>query len=61
VWPLVADDGQARCPTCDGPLTDLGPRGRLHEIVVEERSGTEIMRFPLEAGSPVIVGRGRSL
>ena len=61
VWPLVTDYGQARCPTCDEALTELGPRERLHEIVVEERSGAEIMRFPLEAGSPVIVGRGLTI
>lgn len=61
VWPLVTDRGQARCPTCDYSLIKLGPRERLHEIVVEQRSGAEIMRFPLEAGSPVIVGRGKTL
>jgi hypothetical protein len=62
VLPVVTNRGEPRCPTCAGELTDLGPRRRFHEIVVEDASsGDEIMRFPLEADSPVIVGRGRSL
>jgi hypothetical protein len=61
VWPVMTDYGQARCPTCDEPLTDLGRRKRLHEIVVAERSGAEIIRFPMETGTPVLVGRGRTI
>ena len=61
VWPVVTDHGQARCPTCDEPLTELGPRKRIYEIVAAERSGAEIMRFPLEAGTPVLVGRGLTI
>jgi FHA domain len=62
VLPVVTIRGEPRCPTCSGELTDLGPRTRIHEIVVAESgSGDEIMRFPLEADSPVIVGRGGSL
>jgi hypothetical protein len=62
VLPLVTSNGHALCPTCDEPLADLGRRPRVHEIVVEDRmSGAEIMRFPLEADTPVVVGRGLSL
>jgi hypothetical protein len=61
VMPKVTAHGEPRCPTCGGQLADLGRRERLHEIVVEERSGAEIMRFPVEAGSAVVIGRGLSL
>jgi hypothetical protein len=62
VLPMVTGNGEPRCPTCGGPLADRGPRERLSEVVVEDlASGTEIMRFPLELSSPVIVGRGMSL
>ena len=62
VLPVVTNRDEPRCPSCGGELDDLGPRRRLHEIVVaESSSGDEIMRFPLEANSPVIVGRGPSL
>lgn len=61
VLPKVTARGEPRCPTCGGKLTDLGRRERLHEIVVSQRSGEEILRFPVEAGSPVIVGRGLTL
>jgi pSer/pThr/pTyr-binding forkhead associated (FHA) protein len=61
VLPKVTARGEPRCPTCRGQLLDLGKRERLHEIVVEQRSGSEIMRFPAEAGSPVVIGRGLSL
>lgn len=59
VWPAVAPDGAALCPSCGSRLIDLGPRDPLYEFVVENRaSGEEIMRFPLEVDSAVIVGRG---
>ncbi len=61
VLPKVTARGEPRCPTCGGSLDDLGKRERLHEIVVQERSGAEIMRFPVEAGSPAVIGRGLSL
>jgi uncharacterized protein with PIN domain len=61
VLPKVTARGEPRCPTCGGRLDDLGRRERLHEIVVEQRSGAEIMRFPAESGSPLVVGRGLSL
>jgi hypothetical protein len=49
----------AVCPGCGEPLEPLGPRTQLFEVVVAERaSQAEIMRFPLEADIPVIVGRG---
>jgi hypothetical protein len=61
-WPAVTADGQALCPSCASPLTGLGPRDPLYEVVVEDRaSGDEITRFPLEVNSPVIVGRGAGL
>ncbi len=59
VWPVLSLSGQAMCPACDRPLEALGPRAQLFEVVVAERaSQAEIMRFPLEADVPVIVGRG---
>jgi hypothetical protein len=59
VWPVLSLSGQAMCPACDRPLEALGPRAQLFEVVVAERSSqAEIMRFPLEADVPVIVGRG---
>jgi FHA domain len=62
VWPMMTSKGEPRCPTCDGPLLELGPRGRLHEMVVEDyAAGEEIMRFPLEVDVPVTVGRGMHL
>jgi len=62
VWPVVTPDGAVLCPSCGLPLLALGPRDPLYEAVVEQRaSGAEIMRFPLEVNSPVIVGRGSTL
>ncbi|HTU74041.1 MAG TPA: hypothetical protein VMG38_11040 [Trebonia sp.] len=59
VWPVLSLSGEAMCPACDRPLEALGPRAQLFEVVVAERaSQAEIMRFPLEADVPVIVGRG---
>jgi hypothetical protein len=62
VWPVVSPRGTALCPSCNTPLLALGPRDPLYEAVVEH-CGTdeEIMRFPLEVNSPVIVGRGSTL
>jgi FHA domain len=62
VWPLVTSEGGVLCPSCSLPLLALGPRDPLYEAVVEHRtSGAEIMRFPLEVNSPVVVGRGSTL
>jgi hypothetical protein len=59
VWPVLSLSGQAMCPACDRPLEALEQRAQLFEVVVAERSSqAEIMRFPLEADVPVIVGRG---
>jgi hypothetical protein len=59
MWPVLSLSGEAMCPVCDRPLEDLGLRAQLFEVVVAERaSQAEIMRFPLEADVPVIVGRG---
>lgn len=62
VWPLVSVTGEAMCPSCDKPLTPLGPRTHLYEVVVADRSSqAEITRFPLEADIPLIVGRGQGV
>ena len=62
VWPLVSPEGEAICPSCDKPLAEIGPRQQIHEIVVAERATqAELMRFPLEADVPVIVGRGSTI
>lgn len=62
-WPLVTDGGEARCPSCRKPVEDAGPRGPVFEAVAESRvvgdgRPAQILRFPLEPGCPVIVGRG---
>jgi hypothetical protein len=58
-WPRLNPDGAAVCPSCRRPLTALGPRAALHEVVVAELDSlAEIMRFPLEVDFPLIVGRG---
>jgi hypothetical protein len=62
VWPLVSPEGEAMCPSCDMPLAEIGPRQQIHEVVVAERATqAELMRFPLEADVPVIVGRGSTI
>ena len=62
VWPAVSAHGTAVCPSCSHPLIGLGTRDSLYEVVVEHRSSSkEILRFPLEVNSPVIVGRGSAL
>ncbi|MEU8347453.1 FHA domain-containing protein [Spirillospora sp. NPDC048832] len=62
VWPALNRAGDPVCPSCRTPLVGLGPRDPLFEVVVAERaSGTEITRFPLETGQPVVVGRGNAL
>jgi hypothetical protein len=62
VWPLVSPEGEAMCPSCDMPLAEIGPRQQVHEVVVADRATqAELMRFPLEADVPVIVGRGSTI
>lgn len=62
VWPVVTPSGRVLCPSCNRRLHGLGPRDPLYEAVVEHReSREEVMRFPLEVNSPVIVGRGAAL
>ena len=62
VWPFVTSGETVLCPSCNLPLLGLGPRDPLYEVVVEHRgSHDEIVRFPLEVNSPVIVGRGAAL
>jgi hypothetical protein len=50
-------DGEARCPDCGGPLTDLGPRTTAIKIVVEERSGARLLECALEESQELEVGR----
>jgi hypothetical protein len=58
----VTPRGTVLCPSCNFPLFGFGPRDPLYEAVVEHRgSRKEIMRFPLEVNSPLIVGRGAAL
>jgi FHA domain len=62
VWPLVTSGGMALCPSCHFPLVELGRRDPLYEVVVESRSShEEIMRFPVEVNSPMIIGRGTAV
>jgi len=62
IWPIVTPNARVLCPSCNHRLQGLGPRDPLYEAVVEHReSREEIMRFPLEVNSPVIVGRGSAL
>jgi hypothetical protein len=62
VWPVVTARGMVLCPSCTCPLVDLGPRDPLYEMVVESSgSSEEIMRFPVEVDSPILIGRGSSV
>ncbi len=62
MWPVVSPRGTALCPTCNVPLQGLGPRDPFYEVAVEHHGSLEeIMRFPMEVNSPVIVGRGSAL
>jgi hypothetical protein len=62
IWPLVTPGGTALCPSCHAPLAELGRRDPLYEAVVESRgTGEEIMRFPVEVNSPMIIGRGAAV
>src|SRR5690606_22107617 len=58
-WPRVDQDGSVRCPSCGSPLEEAGPRGITRMIVVADRAGGEIVRFPISEGVAVVVGRGR--
>jgi hypothetical protein len=60
LWPLVDTAGRACCPGCHFRLTSLGPRATTKQIVVSSMAdGAELLRFPLEHGAPLVVGRGR--
>jgi hypothetical protein len=59
-WPDKDASGQACCPGCGEPLSAAGPRGLCREVVVRTLDGqTELARWPLEHGVPVVIGRGR--
>ncbi|MBT2366376.1 FHA domain-containing protein [Streptomyces sp. ISL-10] len=62
LWPAVErGTGTPLCPdrNCRRPLVKAGPRKPSRQIVIARRDdGTEILRFPLEAGDCAEVGRG---
>ncbi|MEU2711910.1 FHA domain-containing protein [Streptomyces sp. NPDC007205] len=62
LWPVVdRETGAPVCPdrNCRRPLVKVGARKSARQIVVARRDdGTEIVRFPLEAGDCVEIGRG---
>ena len=58
LWPAVDAGGRAHCPVCSSRLLPLGPRAVTRQVVVctaGERA--ELLRFPLECGTPVMLGR----
>ncbi|MGV9814139.1 FHA domain-containing protein [Streptomyces cellulosae] len=62
LWPVVdRATGAPVCPDryCRQPLVKAGERRPSRQIVIERRDdGAEIVRFPLEAGDCVEIGRG---
>lgn len=57
LWPRV-HEGRAHCPSCGALLEDIGPRDNLAEVVLRAvDSGVELLRFPVEHDSPLVVGR----
>jgi len=59
LWPRVDARRQAVCPSCEHPLERLGDRRLLRQLIVlDDRTNDELLRFPLEAGTPLVVGRG---
>jgi hypothetical protein len=61
LWPLVDRDDRAICPGCRTPLAAIGPRAAVRQLIVSaaDDPDVEVIRFPLEAGTPVVLGRGR--
>jgi hypothetical protein len=59
LWPVVTAAGRPLCPNCAVQLQDVGPRTHTRQVVVsDERTGAESLRFPLEVGVPLTLGRG---
>lgn len=59
--PVPGRDGRPRCWECGGPLKDRQPRDAWAEIKVTDLDRTVVWhRFLVEAGDPVVVGRGLS-
>ncbi|GLW10925.1 hypothetical protein Misp01_60530 [Microtetraspora sp. NBRC 13810] len=58
-WPRLGGDGAVLCPSCRRPLEDIGPRGVTRVIVVADRAGGEIIRFPISENLALVIGRGR--
>ncbi|WP_432838537.1 hypothetical protein [Dactylosporangium sp. CA-092794] len=58
-WPVIDRYDRACCPECKRELISLGPRGVYRQVVVTA-VGSEVglLRFPLEKGLPVVLGRG---
>ncbi|OLT36425.1 hypothetical protein BJF84_10430 [Rhodococcus sp. CUA-806] len=58
LWPAVDQSGHARCPTCTEPLTAAGPRPTTRQLIVfDSATKQEVLRFPVQQGTPLIVGR----
>ena len=57
-WPRLGGDGAVLCPSCRQPLEDLEPRGVTKMIVVADRAGGEIVRFPISENLAIVIGRG---
>lgn len=49
---------QPRCPSCEGPLIDLGPRPAAIKLVLQWRRGAKLPERTLEEGQELELGRG---
>ncbi|MDY7083806.1 MAG: FHA domain-containing protein [Actinomycetota bacterium] len=61
LWPVADAEGRARCPFCEDLLAAIGPRERTKQLVLCDMTDAELLRFPLEAGVDVVIGRGRAI
>lgn len=61
LWPVADAEGRVRCPFCEGPLAAIGPRRQTKQLVLCDMAGAELLRFPIEAGVDVVIGRGRAI
>lgn len=60
LWPRLDAHGRVVCPSCGEPVDEVGDRALLREIIgFDDHTGEELLRFPLEEGPPVVVGRGQ--
>ncbi|MGI5241635.1 hypothetical protein [Dactylosporangium sp. CA-139066] len=61
LWPAVDRAGGAHCPVCESTLVPLGPRALVRQLVIGTADGgAELLRLPIEADAPLLLGRGRS-